>query len=89
MTFQNNPGMRDDQNANQTRQIRHQSITFDHYGTHVTIKENGHVVISTGMTTTSDGTEEFDEVEVPAALIFKIVNALKLTRQVSYSKTDE
>jgi len=55
----------------------HQPLTFDHFGTRVAIKENGRVVITTAVV---DSLGEYDEIEVPASLIFKIAQQLKITR---------
>ena len=55
----------------------HQPLTIDHYGIRAMIKENGHVIITTNV-----NGEEYDEVEIPASLVFKLANALKMTRSV-------
>jgi hypothetical protein len=63
----------------------HQPLTFDHFGIRATIKENGHVVIASGAN--SEG--EYDEVEVPASLIFKLAMSLKLTRTIKHVSSED
>lgn len=77
--FQNNPELNSD---GQVKRYVHQPLTIDHYGIHAKIQENGRVVI-TGI---PDKAGEYDEVEIPASLVFKLASALKMTREVKFVK---
>jgi phage gp45-like len=81
MTFQNNP--KNDSNLRPS--YSHQPLTFDHFGTHVKIHENGKVTI----TCLAKDSEEFDEVEVSASLIFLIAKQLKLTRNIEFVSSEK
>lgn len=58
----------------------HSPLTVEHNGINASIKEDGKVVLNKSV----EGTEEFDEIEVPASLIFKLAQLLKATRKVKY-----
>lgn len=83
MAFSNNP-----RNSNFTEQrIRwvHQPLVIDHYGIHATISKDGKVKIekiadNQSAESKAAGDVDYDEVEVPASLIFKLAQALKMTR---------
>lgn len=68
---------------NQVKRYVHQPLTFDHYGTQVTIKENGRVILKA--VSKDESTENeivYDEIDIPASLIFKVASALRVTRSV-------
>lgn len=77
--FRNNPNM-SGEDGGQIKRYVHQPLHTDHYGIHCEIKENGKVVI----TSAPDSSGEFDEVEIPASLVFKLATLLKATRNVHY-----
>ena len=82
--FKNNPGMKNEAGEWQNKRYTHQPLTLEHFGFHIQIKENGKVLIR-GQVSAIPGAEgemEYDEVEVPASLIFKIKDALNMTRKV-------
>ncbi len=86
MTFQNNP--KSDSNLRPT--YSHQPLTFDHFGTHVKIHENGKVTISCPSNEKDEeGFSITDEVEVSASLIFLIAKQLKLTRSVEFVSSEK
>jgi hypothetical protein len=72
MAFKNNPRT----DGKYVKHV-HQPISIDHYGIHFKILENGRVIITVPV----KDAEEFDEVEVPASLIFKIAMFLQATRK--------
>lgn len=76
--------MNDFQNTPRTnfKRYEHQPLTIDHNGIHAKIQENGKVII-TGL---HDANDEYDEVEVPASLIFKLARLLRDTRVVDSSE---
>jgi len=87
MAFQNNPRLQGEQGEGQVKRYVHQPLHVDHFGIHAEIKPNGHVVI-TGPAQQVKGNKdevEYDEVEIPASLIFKLANLLKVTRSVTYA----
>lgn len=91
MTFRNSPELKDEHNVGKVKRYVHQPLAFDHFNIHVKIQENGRVLISsTG--TPVPGTKdevEYDEIEVPASLIFKLANLLEVTRTIQYVSIDE
>ena len=86
--FHNNPGLSDEQGTGKIKRYVHQPLTGDHYGIHYAIQPNGKVTISSGATTIGDDVE-YDEVEVPASLIFKLAMLLKATRTIKFVNMSE
>lgn len=76
--------------GNQIKRYVHQPLTFDHFGVKVQIKENGRVIL-TAVDKESSTPDEvvFDEIDIPASLIFKVAQALKVTRNVEYVAVEE
>jgi len=58
----------------------HQPLTFDHFDTHCQIQANGRIKLTKPVL----GSDEYDEIEVPASLIFKLMGLLKDTRSVEF-----
>lgn len=83
--FQNTPRVNDAHTANTIKRYVHQPLTVDHYGIRAKIQENGKVLI-TGI---ADKDGIFDEIEVPASLIFKLTSLLKATRSIQYVDVTE
>jgi len=78
--FENNPSIE----GNIKRYV-HQPLTIEHYGINATIKENGRVVISAVDKAASTKEEVvWDEVDIPASLVFKLASLLKATRKIEY-----
>lgn len=89
-TFRNSPELKDENNEGKVKRYVHQPLTIDHYGTHAKIMENGRVLISSVGTQIGTSDEyEYDEVEIPASLIFKLATLLKATRTVKYVSVSE
>ncbi len=90
MAFRNNPEMKDSSNEGMVKRYVHQPMENDHYGTHFKIQENGRVVI-TSAGSKVDGTDEYeyDQVEIPASLVFKLATLLKATRQIKFVSVAE
>lgn len=82
------------QNENKEGMVKryvHQPLSVEHYGIHAKIQENGRVLI-TGQATPVQGSEgelEFDEVEIPASLVFKLATLLKATRTIKFVSVAE
>jgi len=69
----------------------HQPLSVEHYGLHAKIQENGRVLItSAGVPSTTNKDEiEYDEVEIPASLVFKLATLLKATRTIKFVSVSE
>jgi hypothetical protein len=88
--FQNNPGLKGEGGEGQVKRYVHQPLTIEHYGLHAKIQENGRVLISgQPEKDPTTGDMDFDEVEVPASLIFKLATLLKATRTIKYVSVTE
>jgi hypothetical protein len=88
-TFHNNPSLKDENNEGKVKRYVHQPLTIEHYGIHAKIQENGRVVISGTPEKGKDGEMEYDEVEIPASLIFKLATLLKATRTIKFVSVTE
>lgn len=68
----------------------HKPLTFEHQGIQCAIKESGRVLIKS-RPIPIQGTDEveYDEVEVPASVIFKIREKLNETRTTTYVRVVE
>ena len=85
MAFRNSPSVTSENNDGMVKRYVHQPLTIEHYGIHAKIQENGRVLISSAGTPVKGTDEmEYDEVEIPASLVFKLANLLKDTRMVKY-----
>lgn len=90
MAHFNAPRMTDEQNAGKIRRYVHQPLTIDHYGIHASIHANGKVSISKVADEQENKDEvQYDEVEIPASLIFKLASLLKATRSITYVSVSE
>lgn len=85
MSFQNNPGFKGDGSIEgKIKRYVHQPLSIEHYGIHAKIQPNGKVLITGSPVKGSDGELEYDEVEIPASLVFKLATMLKATRTIEY-----
>jgi hypothetical protein len=66
----------------------HQPLDVEHYGIHAKIQPNGKVVI-VGVPVKNGDEMEFDQVEIPASLVFKLATLLKATRTVKFVTVTE
>ena len=90
MTFHNNPDLKNEQNQEQKKIYRHQPLTFDHYGIQCSIRENGKITLRSVPTPIPNSNEvEYDEVTIPASLVFKLVQAIQMTRKIEYVSAGE
>src|SRR5260370_16123619 len=82
MSFRNNPDLKDETREGMVKRYSHQPLANEHYGIHFSIQENGRVIIRGPATLIAGNKDEveYDEVEIPASLIFKLVTLLKATR---------
>lgn len=85
MAFQNNPNVKNESNEGMVKRYIHQPLENDHYGIHFQIKENGRVIIkSTPVAVAGTDELEWDEVDIPASLVFKLAGLLKATRKITF-----
>lgn len=82
--FNNAPKMSDNSGEHKVKRYVHQQLTVEHYGLHAKIQENGRVLIQSSPVKDSNGDMEYDEVEIPASLVFKLATLLKATRNIEY-----
>lgn len=89
--FRNSPSLKDENNEGKVKRYVHQPLTIDHYGIHAKIQENGKVIISSSGTPVkgTEGEYEYDEVEIPASLVFKLATLLKATRTIKFVTVSE
>ena len=85
MSFRNSPELKDEHGSNTIKRYVHQQLTIEHYGLHAKIQENGKVIIQ-GLPQKIEGSDEveYDEIEVPAAFVFKLAGLLKATRSIQF-----
>lgn len=93
--FRNNPSINTASGASaandgKIRRYVHSPLTVEHNGINASIKENGRVVLSHVVGSNKEtGEIEYDEVEVPASLIFKMSTLLRATRKLVYVSISE
>lgn len=88
--FRNTPNLQDASGEGRVKRYVHQPLTIEHYGLHAKIQENGRVLITgSPQPVGKDGEMEYDEVDVPASLIFKLATLLKATRTVVFVSVTE
>jgi len=88
--FRNNPKLKDENHEGMVKRYVHQPLTVEHYGIHAKIMENGKVLItSVGSSIVGTDEVEYDEVEIPASLVFKLATLLKATRTIKFVSVTE
>jgi hypothetical protein len=85
MAFKNSPRIVTVGGKRMMEVYKHQPLTFDHFDTHCQIQSNGRIKLTKPV----DGSEEYDEIEIPASLVFKLVGLLKDTRSVEFVEVNE
>ena len=86
----NRPTLRDSDGDQKIKRYVHSPLTVEHNGVNAAITENGKVVLSKVATVHKDTNEvEYDEIEIPASLVFKLASLLKATRKVKYVAISE
>lgn len=88
--FHNNPSLKDENNQGKVKIYVHQPLTIEYHGIHAKIQENGRVIISSPGTPVKGTDEvEYDEVEIPASLVFKLASLLQDTRTIKFVSVSE
>ena len=87
--FTNSPALKSNEhNEGMVKRYVHQPLTIEHFGIHAQIKENGKVSIKSNVVQNGD-VVEYDEVEIPASLVFKLASLLKATRTIKFVPVGE
>ena len=73
------------ENENKIRRYTHTPLAIEHYGITASIQANGRIIITKHVSSS----DEVDEVEIPASLVFKLASLLKATRKVEYVNVAE
>lgn len=92
MSFHNSPELKDENNEGKVKRYVHQPLTGEHYGVHYKIQPNGRVLLTSAGTPiegNKNGEFEYEEVEIPASLVFKLATLLKATRTVQFVSVAE
>lgn len=89
MAFRNSPVLKDENNEGKVKRYVHQPLTIEHYGVHAKIQENGRVIITSAGSPVGNEEIEYDEVEIPASLVFKLATLLKATRTIKFVSVSE
>ena len=84
-TFKNSPRVVTIGGKRMMEVYSHQPLTFDHFDTHCQIKADGKIKLTKPV----KDSDEYDEIEIPASLIFKLVGLLKDTRSVEFVEVSE
>ena len=71
------------EHTGQIKRYVHQPLRVTHYGITASIQENGTIVLSNH----TNGNEEYDEIEIPASLVFRLATLLKATRSITFVST--
>lgn len=73
------------ENNGRIRRYVHQELHIDHFDTHCHIQPHGKVKLTRPV----KGSDEYDEIEVSASLVFKIARLLKDTRKVEWVSVNQ
>ena len=88
MAFRNQPQLRGNDDEQKIKRYVHSPLTVEHNGVNASITENGKVVLSKVAKVVGEEVE-YDEIEIPASLVFKLASLLKATRKVKYVAISE
>lgn len=80
----NAPQMHGEDNSSKIKRYVHSPLETSHQDITAKITENGKVVLTKPAGKGSDGSVEYDEIEIPASLVFKLAQLLKATRKIEY-----
>ena len=75
----------DENSDGKVRRYVHSPLKIDHYGTPAAIQANGRIVLQkVAGKDEKNGEIIYDELEIPASLVFKLASLLKATRKIEY-----
>jgi hypothetical protein len=83
MPFKNAPQVLSNSGEATIRRYVHSPLAIEHNGIQAKIQSNGKIVLSKVAATDGD-TVEYDEIEIPASLVFKLGSLLRATRRVEF-----
>lgn len=80
----------DENSDGKVRRYVHSPLKIDHYGTSAEIHSNGRITLQK-VAGKDEKTKEviYDELDIPASLIFKLASLLKATRKIEYVALSE
>ncbi len=81
--FRNQPRIENESGEQKIKRYVHSPLTVEHNGINASITENGKVVLAKVVKQVGEMVE-YDEIEIPASLVFKLASLLKATRKVKY-----
>ena len=84
--FKNQPRI---EGENKLRRYVHQPITIEHQGMQAEIRTNGRIKLTSVPKPSGDGMVEYDEIEIPASLVFKLSSLLRATRKIEFVAVTE
>jgi len=84
MSFKNNPRIVTINGKRMMEKFTHQPLIFDHFDIHCQIQANGRIKLTKPVS----GSDEYDEIEIPASLVFKLMTLLKDTRTIEFVEVD-
>jgi hypothetical protein len=83
--FRNSPQVKNESGETTIKRYVHQKLHGDHNSVHWQITEGGKVILSKVVgKDEKTGDIEYDEIEIPASLVFKLANMLKNTREIVF-----
>lgn len=80
--------MRNDDGEQKIKRYVHSPLTVEHNGINASITENGKVILAKVVRQVGEDVE-YEEIEIPASLVFKLASLLKATRKVKYLSIGE
>lgn len=76
-------------NEGKIKRYVHSPIAIEHHGIQASIHANGKLTLTKVARVVGGEEVEFDEVEIPASLIFKLATLLRATRKIVYVGLNE
>jgi hypothetical protein len=86
--FRNSPQVHNEQGQNTVKRYVHSPLSIEHNGIQASIQKNGRIILTKVAKVNGDEVE-FDEVEIPASLVFKLGSLLRATRKVEFVAIQE
>lgn len=86
--FRNSPQVQNQDGQNTVKRYVHSPLTIEHNGIQAAIQKNGRIKL-TKVANVIGEEVEFDEVEIPASLVFKLGSLLRATRKVEFVAIQE
>lgn len=81
--FRNMPTLKTEDGEQKIKRYVHSPLAIEHNGIQASIQDNGRIILSK-VAKVSGEEVEYDEIEIPASLVFKLASLLKATRHIQY-----